>query len=89
MQALRGRLGWVITGTIRGSQKHRDILVNFVMCENNLYDQVEKFWKVEGFGTNSTLKAETEGDADCKRRDFILSREHMRAMDILNKTTRP
>ena len=43
MQALRGPLGWVITGTIRGSQKHRDILVNFVICENNLYDQVEKF----------------------------------------------
>ena len=34
------------------------------------------------------LKAETEGEADCKRRDFILPREDMRAVDILIKTTR-
>ena len=66
LQAPRGPLGWVITGTIRGSQKHRDISVNFVTCEKNLHDQVEKFWKVEGFGTKSTLKAETKGDTDCK-----------------------
>ena len=56
LQALRGPLGWGITGTIHGSQKHRDISVKFVTCEKNLNDQVEKFWKVEGFGTKSTLK---------------------------------
>ena len=71
------------------AHRNRDISVNFVTCEKNKYDQVEKFWKVEGFGTKSTLKAETEGDADGKRRYLILSREDMRAVDILNKTTRP
>ena len=43
LQALRGQLGWVITGMICGLQKHRDISVNFVTCEKNLHDQVEKF----------------------------------------------
>ena len=43
LQALHGQLGWVITGTIRGLQKHRDISVNFDTCEKNLHDQVEKF----------------------------------------------
>ena len=41
LQALQ--LGWVITGTICGLQKHRDISVNFVTCKKNLHDQVEKF----------------------------------------------
>ena len=87
LQALHGQLGWVITGTIRGLQKHRDISVNFVTCEKNLHDQVEKFWKVEGFGTKSTLKAETKGDTDCKCWEYNLFREDMQAVDILNKTT--
>ena len=43
LQALRGQLGWVITGMIRVLQKHRDISVNFVTGEKNLHDQVEKF----------------------------------------------
>ena len=62
--------------------------MNFVTCDKNLHDQVEKFWKVEGFRTKSTLKARTEGDADSKRRDLILSREDMRAVDILTKTAK-
>ena len=41
---------------------------------------------MERFGTKNTLKAETEGDPDCKRRDLILSREDMKVVDILNKT---
>ncbi|PFX21318.1 hypothetical protein AWC38_SpisGene14197 [Stylophora pistillata] len=88
LQALRGPLGWAMTATIHGSQKHRDISVSFITCDQNLHDQVEKLWKVQGFGTRSTLRTETEGDADCKRRGLILSREDMRAVDIRNKTTR-
>ena len=60
-QALRGPLGWVITGTIHGSQKHRNNSVNFVTCDKNLRDQVETFWKVEGFGTKGALKTRTDG----------------------------
>ena len=43
LRALRGPLGWVITGTIHGSQSHRNISVNFVTCDKNLHYQVEKF----------------------------------------------
>ena len=88
LQALRGLLGWVITGTIHGSQNHRNISVNFVTCDKNLHDQVETFWKVEGFGTKGALKTRTVGGADCRRRDLILSREDMRAVDILERTTK-
>ena len=42
---------------------------------------------MEGFGTKSTLKAETKGDADCKCWDYNLIREDIQAVDILNKTT--
>ena len=88
LQVLRGPLGWVITGTIYGSQNHRNISVNFVTCDKNLHEQVEKFWKVEGFGTKTTLKTRTDSGADCRRRDLILSREDMRAVNILQKTTK-
>ena len=88
LQALRGPLGWVVTGTIHGSQNHRNISVNFVSCDKNLHYQVEKFWKVEGFGTKTTLKTRTDGEADCRHRDLVLSREDMRAVDILERTTK-
>ena len=71
LQALRGPLGWVITGTIHGSQNHRNISVNFVSCDKNLHYQVEKFWKVEGFGTKTMLKTRTDGEADCRHRDLV------------------
>ena len=50
LQALRGSLGWAITGTIHGSW---NISVNFVSCDKNLHYQIETFWKVEGFGTKT------------------------------------
>ena len=58
LQALQGPLGWVITETIHSSQNHRNISVNLVTCDKNLHYQVEKFWKVEGFGTK-TCECET------------------------------
>ena len=73
LQALRGPLGWVITGTIYGAQNHRNISVNFVTSDKNLHDQVEKFWKVEGFGTKTTLKNRTDSGTDCRRRDHELA----------------
>ena len=85
LQALQGPLGWVITGTIHGS---RNISVNFVTYDNNLHYQAEKFWKVEGFGTRTTLKTRTDGEADCRHQDLILSREDMRVVDIPERTTK-
>ena len=62
--------------------------MNFVTCDKNLHDQGETFWKVEGFGTKGALKTKTDGGADCRRQDLILSREDMRAVDILERTTK-
>ena len=39
-----------------------------------------------GFGTKTTLKTRTDGEADCGHRDLTLSREDMRAVDILVRT---
>ena len=62
--------------------------MNFVSCDKNLHYQVEKFWKVEGFGTKTSLKTRTDGGADCRHQDFILSREDMRVVEILERTTK-
>ena len=66
LQSLRGPLGWVVTGCILSSQNRKNISVNLVTCEKNLHYQVEKFWKVEGFGTKCTLKTMTDCEADCR-----------------------
>ena len=81
-------MSWVITGTILGPQKQRDISVNFVARDRELRDQVENFWNVEGFGTRGTLKPRNEVEADCGHRDLNLSREYMRAVDIPEETTK-
>ena len=66
LQSLRVPLGWVVTGCIHSSQNHRNISVNLVTCDNSLHYQVEKFWRVEGFGTKTTLKTRADGEADCR-----------------------
>ena len=42
LKALRGPLGWVITGTIHNST-HNELNVNFTCCDRKLQDQIEKF----------------------------------------------
>lgn len=49
---------------------------------------MEKFWKVEGSGTKGALKTRMDSGADCRRRDLILSRDDMHAVDILQRTTK-
>ena len=62
--------------------------MNFVTCDKNLHDQVETFWKIEGFRTKNTLRTRMDGEADHRHQDLILSTEDMRAVDILEKTTK-
>lgn len=88
LQAQRGPLGWVITGTILNSLNQRELSVNFITCDRKLHDQVENFWKVEEFGTRRACKPEIEKGAVAKHRNHNLSREDMRAEDILEKTTK-
>ena len=60
--------------------------MNFISCDKNLRYQVEKFWKVERFGTKTTLKIRTDDEADCRHGDHGLSRDDVRAVDILEGT---
>ena len=62
--------------------------MNFATFDKNLHDQVETFWELQGFGTKGALKTRTDSGADCRRRDLILSREDMQAVDILERTTK-
>ena len=49
---------------------------------------METFWELQGFGTKGALKTRTDRGADCRRRDLILSREDIQAVDILERTTK-
>jgi len=51
-----------------------------------LHDQVENFWRIERFGTKPVCKPRNEEPVP-KHRNHNLSREDMRAADILEKTT--
>ena len=44
--------------------------------------------EVEGFGTKGALKTRIDGRADCRRRDLILSRDDINAVDSLERTTK-
>ncbi|KAK3734280.1 hypothetical protein QZH41_015132, partial [Actinostola sp. cb2023] len=81
LQGQLGPLGWVITGTLSGDQGHRtELNVNFTDIENkNLREQIEKFWKIETYGTRNEVE-ELQPES--------LSREDVRAVEILDKTTR-
>ncbi|KAK3738189.1 hypothetical protein QZH41_003085 [Actinostola sp. cb2023] len=81
LQGQFGPLGWVITGTLSGDQGHRtELNVNFTDIENkNLREQIEKFWKIETYGTRNEVE-ELQPES--------LSREDVRAVEILDKTTR-
>ena len=83
LKALRGPLGWVITGTIHNST-HKEINVNFTCCDRKLQDQIEKFWKLEGYGTKAVNRATSHPG-------FILhhlSQEDLRALEKLKKSTK-
>ncbi|XP_068684275.1 uncharacterized protein [Montipora foliosa] len=87
LQAQRGPLGWVITGTILGSPNHSEVNVHFTFCERKLHEQVENFWKIEGFGAKALCKPIIEEPVP-RRQNHYLSREDIRAVDILENTTR-
>ena len=80
LKALRGPLGWVITGTVQSNQTHNQIGVHFTSCDKKLHDQVENFWNIEGFGTRS--------DRHIGQLSHNLSQEDRRAVNILEKTTK-
>ena len=52
LRAIRGPLGWVITGTVVGSSGG---VCNFTHCDRKLHEHMRPFWELEGFGTNSSI----------------------------------
>jgi len=76
LHAQQGLLGCVITGTILGSTNQKGLSVNLTTCERKLHDQVENFWRIEGFGTKPACKPGNEEPVP-KHRNHNLSREDM------------
>ena len=86
LKALRGPLGWVITGTVKGIPCSKELAFNFTVCDKNLHEQIENFWKLEGFGTKSARGC--SNDDESLYASHNLSREDKRAVDILQRTTK-
>ena len=87
LKALRGPLGWVITGTVQGAPTSKEINVNFTSYDKKLYEQVDNFWKLEAFRTQSIRERGAEISDYKTPASHNLSREDMRAAEILQKTT--
>ncbi|XP_048587898.1 uncharacterized protein LOC125571976 [Nematostella vectensis] len=82
LKALRGPLGWVITGTLQGETSCKEVNLNFADYKKELQHQIERFWDLESFGTKSV-------GTDKGSPSFIshhLSREDRKAIDKLEKT---
>ena len=43
LKALRGPLGWVITGALQGVPTSKELNVNFPNCDKKLHEQLENF----------------------------------------------
>ena len=88
LKALRGPLGWVITGTVQGAPTSKEINVNFTSYDKKLYEQVDNFWKLEAFGTQSIHERGADISDNKTPASNNLSREDMRAAEILQRTTK-
>ena len=90
LRALRGPLGWVITGTLQGVPAPKELNINFTSCDKKLHDQIENFWNLDAFGTRNDYVSRNGTDA--KEHSTLashnLSREDMHAVDILQRTTK-
>ena len=60
LKALRGPLGWVITGIVKRAPTSKEINVNFTSYDKKLYEQVDNFWKLEAFWTQSIRERRAE-----------------------------
>ena len=86
LKALRGPLGWVVTGVVEGHPS--EISVNFTNCEKNLRELVEDFWKLEAFGTQEAPRSREGEQVNRLSAPRNWSMEDMRAVKTLQRTTR-
>ena len=88
LKALRGPLGWVVTGVVEGHPSSKEISVNFTNCEKNPRELVEDFWKLEAFGTQGAPGSREGEQVNRLSAPHNWSREDLRAVETLQRTTR-
>lgn len=62
--------------------------VHFTSYNNNLYEQVDKFWNLESFGTHADEESRLKTSVCNMSAPHNLSREDIRGFKMLQKTTR-
>ena len=85
LKGVRGPLGWVIMGTVLGAS---EMSVHFTSYNKKLYEQVDKFWNLEFFGTRADDKGRLETSVSNMSAPHNLSREDICAVEMLQNTTR-
>ena len=88
LKALRGPLGWVVTGVVEGHPSSKEIIVNFTNCEKSQCELVEDFWKLEAFGMQGAPGSREGEHVNRLSAPHNWSREDMRAVETLQRTTR-
>ena len=88
LKALRGPLGWVVTGVVEGHPSSNEISVNFTNCEKNLRELVEDFWKLEAFGRQGAPGSREGEQVNGLSAPHNWSMEDMRAVETLQRMTR-
>ena len=88
LKGVRDPLGWVITGTVLGASGSNETSVHFTSYNKKLYEQVDKFWNLESFGTHADHKGRLETSVSNMSALHNLSREDIRAVEMLQNTTR-
>ena len=89
LKALRGSLGWVVTGVVEGHPSSKEISVNFTNYEKNLRELVEDFWTLEeAFGTQGAPRSREGEQVNRLSAPRNWSMEEMRAVETLQRTTR-
>ena len=88
LKGVRGALGWVITGTVQGARSSNEVSVNFTSYNKKLSEQIDKFWNLESFGTRADHDSRLETSVCNISAPHNLSGEDIRAVEILQKTTR-
>ena len=88
LKGVRGSLGWVITRTVLGASTSTETSVHFTSYNKKLYEQVDKFWNLESFGTHADQESRLKTSLCNMSVPHNLSREDTRAVEMLQKTTR-
>ena len=88
LKGVRGPLGWVITGTVLGASSSTETSVHFTSYNKKLYEQVDKFWNLESFGTHADQESRLKTSVCNMSVPQNLLREDIPAVEMLQKTTR-